>query len=169
MVTITNVKLAYLRIILLACLIHVTFSQSLLEKSQPIRLKETPSKEFVPSLMLTNVMSLAPKIDEVSLFLLNKNPDVVFITETWLTNAIDKSHINIPEYNVVCKNRSSGSHGGVCLYLRNSISYEIIDHFHNAETEVLWVKIRPTRLPRGFPCIITGTVPYIILQVRTIA
>ena len=37
-------------------------------------LKETPSKEFVPSLMLTNVMSLAPKIDEVSLFLLNKNP-----------------------------------------------------------------------------------------------
>jgi hypothetical protein len=120
-------------------------------------LKETPSKEFVPSLMLTNVMSLAPKIDEVSLFLLNKNPDVVFITETWLTNAIDKSHINIPEYNVVCKNRSSGSHGGVCLYLRNSISYEILDHFHNAETEVLWVKIRPTRLPRGFPCIITGT------------
>ena len=28
MVTITNVKLAYLRIILIACLIHVTFSQS---------------------------------------------------------------------------------------------------------------------------------------------
>ena len=117
-------------------------------------LKETPSKEFVPSLMLTNVMSLAPKIDEVSLFLLNKNPDVVFITETWLTNAIDKSHINIPEYNIVsCKNRSSGIHGGVCLYLRNSIIDEILDHFHNAETEVLWVKIRPTRLPRGFSCI----------------
>ena len=157
MVTITNVKLAYLRIILIACLIHVTFSQIPAgETSTDSRLlKETPSKEFVPSLMLTKVMSLAPKIDEVSLFLLNKNPDVVFITETWLTNAINKSHINIPEYNVVCKNRSSVIHGGVCLYLRNSIIDEILDHFHNAETEaaVLWVKIRPTRLPRGFPCI----------------
>ena len=39
--------------------------------------------------MLTNVMSLAPKIDEVRLFVTNSNPDLVFITETWLTNAID--------------------------------------------------------------------------------
>ena len=73
------------------------------------------------------------------------------------TNAIDKSHNNIPEYNIVCKNRSSGSHCGVCLYLRNSISNEMLDHFHKAETEILWVKIRSTRLPREFSCIITGT------------
>ena len=58
----------------------------------------TPSKEFVPSLMLTNVMSLAPKIDEVRLFVTNSNPDLVFITETWLKNAIDTNHIHIPEY-----------------------------------------------------------------------
>ena len=66
-------------------------------------LKETPSKEFVPSLMLTNVMSLAPKIDEVSLFLLNKNPDVVFITETWLTNAINKAISIFPNITLFVK------------------------------------------------------------------
>ena len=117
----------------------------------------TPSKEFVPSLMLTNVMSLAPKIDEVRLFVTNSNPDLVFITETWLTNAIDTNHIHIPEYNIVCKNRTSGSHGGVCLYIKNTIQFEILENLHNEQIEVLWIKTRPTRLPRGVPCVITGT------------
>ena len=119
--------------------------------------RTTPSKEFVPSLMLTNVMSLAPKIDEVRHFVVNSNPELVFITETWLTNAIDTNHIHIPEYNIACKNRTTGNHGGVCLYIKNTIQFEILHNFHSEQIEVLWVKTRPPRLPRGIPCIITGT------------
>ena len=44
-----------------------------------------------------------PKIDEVRQFVSNSNPDLVFITETWLTNGIDTNYIHIPEYNIVCK------------------------------------------------------------------
>lgn len=107
--------------------------------------------------MLTNVMSLVPKIDEVRHFVANSNPDLVFITETWLTNAIDTIHIHIPEYNIVCKNRATGTHGGVCLYIKNTIQFEILDNLHNEQIEVLWVKTRPNRLRRGVPYVITGT------------
>lgn len=34
-------------------------------------------KHFVPSLMLTNAMSLAPKIDEVRSFILDSNLDAI--------------------------------------------------------------------------------------------
>ena len=81
--------------------------------------------------MLTNVMSLAPKIDEVRHFVVNSNPELVFITETWLTNAIDTNHIHIPEYNIACKNRTTGNHGGVCLYIKSTIQFEILDNFHS--------------------------------------
>ena len=39
---------------------------------------------FVPSFLVSNVMSLAPKIDELRLFLQNANLDCVCITESWL-------------------------------------------------------------------------------------
>ncbi len=119
--------------------------------------KSTGKKEFVPSLILTNTMSLAPKIDEVRYFVTSKKPDLAFITETWLTDSIDTCNLTIPEYNIVCKNRTSGAHGGVCLYIKNSIHFTILDKLNSPEFEVLWVKIRPNRLPRGFPCIVTGT------------
>ena len=67
------------------------------------------------------------------------------------------NHIHIPEYNIVCKNRTTGSHGGVCLYIKNTIQFEILDNLHNEQIEVLWIKTRPTRLPRGVPCVITDT------------
>ena len=39
---------------------------------------------FVPSLILSNVMSLVPKIDEVRPYVINTNADVAVFTETWL-------------------------------------------------------------------------------------
>ena len=57
---------------------------------------------FGLSLLVTNTMSLAPKIDEVNYFATCKNPE-----------AISENCINIPGYYLTCKNRSTGAHGGV--------------------------------------------------------
>jgi hypothetical protein len=56
------------------------------------------------------------------------------------------------------KDRLIGQHGGVCLYIKASIPYEVLDQFHHPALEVLWVKTRPHRLPKGLSCIIVGTV-----------
>ena len=39
---------------------------------------------YVPKIMVTNVMSILPKISEVCEFMLHNNVSLAFITETWL-------------------------------------------------------------------------------------
>ena len=74
-------------------------NQSTSTTSSSNQLTQT-TKEFAPSLLLTNTMCLIPKIDEVRCFVPDKNPDLVFITETWLKDQIDSNQVNIPEYNM---------------------------------------------------------------------
>ena len=113
---------------------------------------------FGPSLLLTNTMSLAPKIDEITICVTDLKPDIACFTETWFHNGINENCVKIPGYNLIYKNRMYGTHGGVCTYIRNSISYKNLDQFDNESFEVLWVQIRPNRLPRGVPSIVIGIV-----------
>ena len=77
-----------------------------------------PSKnEFGPSIALANMMSLAPKIDELRCFVKDTKLDLISLTETWLNDSVSEHHINIPGFNLLLKNRSSGVHGGVGLYV----------------------------------------------------
>ena len=50
----------------------------------------------VPTIMLANVMSLAPKMDEVSEFILLHNTNLAFITETWLKDSVSDGIVQIP-------------------------------------------------------------------------
>ena len=53
-------------------------------------------------------MSLAPKIDEVREFVLRKEVDLVFITETWLKECMSDGVIDIPDFSVVRHDRKNG-------------------------------------------------------------
>ena len=103
-------------------------------------------------------MSLAPKIDEITLCMSEMKPDLACFTETWFHDGISTDCINISGYNLIYKNRTSGIHGGVCTYIRNSIKFKTLNFLHHPDFEVLWVYVRPKRLPRGVPCIVIGTV-----------
>jgi exonuclease III len=116
------------------------------------------SKEFAPSLLLSNVMSLVPKIDEVRLYVSKHNPDLVFITETWLKESIGDNHVDLPGYNIKRRDRSVAQHGGVCFFSKECIKVIQLHQFHDPNFEVLWTQIRPPRLPRGFPCLVAATV-----------
>ena len=67
-------------------------------------------------------------------------------------------HLHLPSYNLCLKNHKSGVHGGVGLYINNTIKYQALTDLYHPELEVLWALLRPKRLPRGFPCIVSGTV-----------
>ena len=86
------------------------------------------------------------------------NPDAACITETWLHGSIDESCLYIDGYNFIFKNRSVGCHGGVGLYIKNSISFECLNHLQHPLLEVLWVRLTPKRLPRGFTCLVIGVI-----------
>ena len=103
-------------------------------------------------------MSLAPKIDEVRSTIVDIKPNLGFFTETWLRDTISANNLHIPGYTFISRNRTFDIHGGVGLYIDNSINYSPLDHLQDPELEVLWTWIRPKRLPRGLPCVITATV-----------
>ena len=81
--------------------------------SQP---PQNSNNQFVPFLLLTNVnvMSLAPKMDEIRVFLSDHDFDICCITETWLRPAIDDNVVNIKNNTIIRKDRTHSQHGGVC-------------------------------------------------------
>ena len=110
------------------------------------------------NISLANTQSLASKIDEVQSVMLNVKPDLGFFTETWLRETISDSQVNIPGYSFIARNRCVDIHGGVGLYIHDSIKFKPLDEFSDPDFESLWVWLRPSRLPRGFPCLVAGTV-----------
>ena len=107
--------------------------------------KERPGKTFVPSILLSNVMSLAPKIDEVRHHVEYANLDLVCLTETWLQEHIHDNVVAISGHNLIRLDRKEGVHGGVCMFIKDSIQYSLLDDLFDSSVEVLWVKIRPNR------------------------
>ena len=109
-------------------------------------------KQNIPKIMVTNVMSHAPKIAEVAEFALREDVDLACITETWLKERIADSVVEIPNYSVIRLDRQVIEHGGVCLYVKQGYSkYKVIEELKcYDEHEILWVHLRPTRLPRGY-------------------
>ena len=114
----------------------------------------------VPKIMLANVMSLAPKITVVAEFAVRKDIDLVRITETWLKEHIAYNVVEIPNYSIVRLDRQVVEHGGVCLYVKDGYSkYRVIQELQCCkEHEILWVHLRPTRLPRGYSCLVMAIV-----------
>ena len=104
--------------------------------------------EYVPSFLLSSVMSLSPKIDEVREVIRYGNYEFVSLVETWLQSHIHDNVINIQGYNLIHRDRVEGTHGGVCVYIKDSIAFTVLDELYNSSFEILWINIRPNRLPR---------------------
>lgn len=92
--------------------------------------------EFVPNIVLSNVMSLAPKIDEVRAFVNETTTDIICISEYCLKESISDNIIDIPGSVVCRKDREEREHGGVCKRLRE---------LENIQFEVLWIAVTPNR------------------------
>ena len=59
----------------------------------------TTEKYFVPSVLISNTMSLTPKIDEVAFVMKQNHCDIAAITETWLKESIPDVSVNIEDIN----------------------------------------------------------------------
>jgi exonuclease III len=104
-------------------------------------------------------MSLSPKIDEIRLYVQDHDPDIMCLTETWLKDTVESSVIHITIYTLVRKDRIYAQHGGVCLYIKESIPFTVLREYErDISIEVLWCKLCPRRLPRGFSYLVVGVV-----------
>lgn len=128
---------------------------------QPVTYTQlTQRNYYVPKLMLANVMSLVPKLDEVQEFILRNKICLAFITETWLKESISESVVSIPGFTIIRRDRIANNHGGVCVYIKDgNTKYRLSEELACCQDhEVLWLQLRPDRLPRGFSCLIVAAV-----------
>ena len=79
---------------------------------------------YVAKILLSNGMSLVPKLTEVQEFIFRNEVGLAFFTETLLRESIADSVVNIPGYTVLCRERTFESHGGICLYIRNDLNWK---------------------------------------------
>ncbi len=139
-----NPNLICRKIIKSSNLIHVSVNPEVNSKTVSC------SSHFVPAILLSNTMSLAPKIDEIAVFLTSNHIDIAFFSETWLKESVPDDAINITNYQLFRRDRQHKSHGGVCFYSNNTISCNRLTELDSDNHEVLWLVLQPKRLPRNY-------------------
>lgn len=79
------------------------------------------------SIIYTNVQSLMIHKDEIQHQILRRiNPAILALSETRLLEDIEDNEVNIPGYSIARCDAESRNTGGVMLYIRNDIRYEIV-------------------------------------------
>ena len=95
------------------------------------------------------------KFDEVQVLFQQHDIDIGVITESWFSAGVPDNLMSIQNYNLFSKCRDSQRGGGVAVYVREQIPASLVDNIIVPDQlECIWVKIRPTRLPRGISSIV---------------
>lgn len=115
-------------------------------------------RQFFPSVLLSNIKSLAPKLDEIGVTIDTTGADICLLTEKWLNESVPDEPLNLNGFQLFRRDRVGWEHGGVCMYVRNSMQCNILSDLRNDDHEVLRIDIEPRRLPHNFSNIIVGVV-----------
>ena len=77
------------------------------------------------SILYFNARSLLPKIDELQAVCLSVNPDIICITESWLSSDIEDLEIELPDYSSIRVDRNRHG-GGIVIFYRSTLGYKPI-------------------------------------------
>ena len=109
---------------------------------------------------LCNARSLNNKFDELYSSALDNTFDIGAITETWFKPDLPPAFVSIPGFTMFSKSRLTQRGGGVALYAKHNQNPEQLYLDTPDDLEVLWVKIRPPRLPRAVSYVVVAVVYY---------
>lgn len=73
-------------------------------------------------MLLSNVQSLLPKIDEINAFASTMKPDILVFCETWLSGVVDDKDIYIPGYCPPIRHDRAHRRGDVCIHFKHDIA-----------------------------------------------
>ena len=90
-----------------------------------------------------NINSLLAHLDDLKSFELNSKIDVLAINETKIDSSVNDNEIHLPGFDVVRKDLpvNGPSGGGVCMYLRNNINYQVRDDLCDDQLECVVIEI----------------------------
>ena len=74
-----------------------------------------------------------------------KGIQIFGITETHLNKSIKDKEIKIDGYEIIRNDRKQGSGGGVCVFVRNDMSWLRRTDLENDKIEAIWIEIFPQK------------------------
>ena len=83
--------------------------------------------------------------------MVNQNDsDIVCITETWLSDEIPDNAVAMHGFTLFRKDREKRG-GGVAIFVKSNIQCKrlSVPEIPESVTEILWLQMRPCRLPRA--------------------
>ena len=118
---------------------------------------------LLPKFLLVNARSIFNKKEELEVIISHDKPDVILITETWLSDSVTDEVVNIPKFCVVRNDRQIGRGGGVQVYMRESIPYKLRLTYQTINMNV-WIVLRPVWLLRSI-CRIAVACVYVLVTI----
>ena len=97
-----------------------------------------------------NVRSLLKKMTDIRLLFKSNKVGILCFTETFLDSSINDSEINVDNYTVVRRDRNRNG-GGVCIYVRSDIVFNIRSDLDHEHIEAVWLDIL---LPKSKPILV---------------
>nr|VZI06190.1 unnamed protein product [Spirometra erinaceieuropaei] len=104
--------------------------------------------------LYTNAQSLISKLDELKLCLVELSPDVLAVTETWLSGNISDNEVAQPGYQIYRRDREHRQGGGIVVYVNDGLAVSDNTTKFACSTEAIWLTIKAT----GSPCLDVLTV-----------
>ena len=109
------------------------------ERSINVNNKSVQCK-YVLKCYMFNARSVINKIADLSVFMYENDPDVVFVTETWTSSDTLDSELCMTGYELYRFDRRHRRGGGCIIYAKNDLNVVKID-IDIFDTESIWCKI----------------------------
>ena len=108
------------------------------------RSRVLPSKRGF-KLASLNIDKLTTHLDELKIFLVSNDIDVLAINETKLNEYITDNEVSISGYDIVSRDRTTNGGGGVCFYVKKSINFSVRNDLCMGSLANLCIEIRKPR------------------------
>ena len=112
---------------------------------QHAELSKKGSKRKNIEIRHVNCHSIRKKLDDIKDKLLNKNADVLCITESWIDSSIKDEEVNIEGYHIYRHDRPEGNYafgGGSCIYIRKEYKVTRLKHETCEDIQDVWLKVQ---------------------------
>ena len=117
---------------------------------------------FLPKVFMANTCSVLNKVDELAELIDKDQADIAVITESWIKPTTAPEEYNIDGFNAFSKCRPVQIHGGILVYVRDSLQVEELrEIIVPSELEVMWLLVSHPNFPRAAQYLVVGAV-YII-------
>nr|VZI45770.1 unnamed protein product [Spirometra erinaceieuropaei] len=86
--------------------------------------------------------SILPKLDELKIHICDLSPDIVSLTETWLSENVDDRELMLPGFQLSRRDRRERQGGGVVTYVKHGLLVSEKTEQFACSAETIWLNIR---------------------------